>query len=109
MDLTGDGTEMVFICPAMWALEVIQLQTLLLRMPSSATYPFTHSFSLKDEELPMCIGCNERLIIKHFTCSDCIETRESHFTAQSLRVLAEEISLQKIFHFLKDINSLDRI
>ena len=44
----------------------------------------THSFLLKGEEPPMCIGCNQHLTIEHIlrTCSDFIEMRESHFTAQ---------------------------
>ena len=44
----------------------------------------------------MCIGCDELLTIEHIllTCSDLIEIRESHFTAQShsLCVLFQEIS-----------------
>ena len=41
----------------------------------------------------MCIGCDELLTIKHIllTCSDLIEIRQSHFTAQSLRELFQEI------------------
>ena len=46
----------------------------------------THSFLLKGEELPMCIGCDKR---------------ENHFTAKSLRVLFKDISPEKIFNFLK--------
>ena len=48
----------------------------------------THSFLLKGEELPMCIGCDIRLIIEHIllTCADFIEIRESHFTAKSLHM-----------------------
>ena len=48
----------------------------------------THSFLLKGEEPPMWIGCDELLTIEHIllTCSDLTEIRESHFTAQSLRV-----------------------
>ena len=40
------------------------------------------------------------------TCSDLIQIRESHFTAQSLRVLFQDISPEKIFlkNFLKEIN-----
>ena len=55
----------------------------------------THSFLLKGEEPPMCIGCDKRLTIEHIllTCSDFIETRESHFTA----------SPEKIFNFLTEI------
>ena len=54
----------------------------------------------------MCIGCDELLTIEHIllTCSDLIEIRESHFTAQSLRVLFEGIPPAKIFNFLKEIN-----
>ena len=54
----------------------------------------------------MCIGCDKRLTIEHIllTCSDFIEIRESHFTAKSLRVLFKDISPEKIFNFLKEIN-----
>ena len=48
----------------------------------------------------MCIGCDELLTIKHIL----LEIRLSHFTAQSLHVLFQEISPEKIFHFLKEIN-----
>ena len=59
----------------------------------------THSFLLKDEEPPMCTGCDKRLTIEHIlvTCSDFIEIRESHFTAKSLRMLFQDISHEKIF------------
>ena len=59
----------------------------------------THSFLLKGEEPPMCIGCDKRLPIEHIllTCSDFIEIRESHFTAKSLRMLFKDISHEKIF------------
>ena len=67
----------------------------------------THSFLLKGEEPPMCIGCDKRLIIEHIllNCLDFIEIRESHFTAKSLRMLFKDISPEKIFYFLKEINS----
>ena len=59
----------------------------------------THSFLLKGEEPPMCIGCDKRLTIEHIllTCSDFIEIRESHFTAKSLCILFKDISPEKIF------------
>ena len=65
-----------------------------------------HSFLLKVEEPPVCIGCDKRLTIEHIllTCSDFIEIRESHFTAKSLRMLFKDISPEKIFNFLKEIN-----
>ena len=64
----------------------------------------THSFLLKGEEPLLCIGCNQHLTIERIllTCSDFIEMRESHFTAQSLRMLFQDISPEKIFNFLKE-------
>ena len=49
----------------------------------------TLSFLLKGEEPQMCLACNEGLTIEYIllTCSDFIEIRQSHFTAQSLRAL----------------------
>ena len=47
------------------------------------------------------------------TCSDFTEIRESHFTAQSLRIiiiiLFQDTSMEKIFNFLKEINIFGRI
>ena len=53
----------------------------------------------------MCISCDELLTIKHIllTCSDLIEIKQSHFTAQLLCELFQ-ISPEKIFNFLKEIN-----
>ena len=52
-------------------------------------YFITHSFLLKDEKPPMCIGCDKHLTIEHIllTSSDFTEIREGHFTAKSLRML----------------------
>ena len=55
------------------------------------------------------IRCDKRLTIEHI-CSDFIEMRESHFTAdKSLRMLFKDISPEKIFNFLKEINSFWKI
>ena len=50
--------------------------------------------------------CDEVLTIDHILliCSDLIEIRESHITAPSLRALFQDIPLEKIFNFLKEIN-----
>ena len=68
-------------------------ETVLTRLHIGHSF-ITHSFLLKGEEPPMCIRCDELLTIEHIllTCSDLIEIRESHFTAQSLRVLFQKIS-----------------
>ena len=56
----------------------------------------------------MCIGCDQHLTIILLTCSDFIEMRESHFTVQSLRMLFQDISPEKILNILKEINILGK-
>ena len=53
-----------------------------------------------------CHRCDKRLTLEHIllTCLDFIEIRESHFTAKSLRTLCKDVSPEKIFNFLKEIN-----
>ena len=57
------------------------------------------------------IGCDKRLTIEHIllSCSDFIEIRESYFTAKSLRLLFQDISPEKIFNFLKEINIFGKL
>ena len=59
----------------------------------------------------MCIIRDKQFIIEHIllTCSDFIEIRKSHFTAQSLHMLFQDCSPEKIFNFLKEINILRRM
>ena len=77
-------------------------ETVMARLHIGHSF-ITHSFLLKGEEPPVCIGCDKRLTIEHIllTCSDFIEKRESHFTAKSLRMLFQDISPDKIFNVLK--------
>ena len=80
-------------------------ETVMARLHIGHSF-ITHSFLVKGEEPPMCIGCDKRLTIEHIilTCSDFIEIRESHFTAKSLCMLFQDISPEKIFNILTEIN-----
>ena len=68
-------------------------ETVMARLHIGHSF-LTHSFLLKGEEPPMCIGCDKHLTTEHIllTCSDYIEMRESHFTAKSLHMLFKDIS-----------------
>ena len=58
---------------------------------------FTHSFLLKGEEPPMCIGCDQRLTIEQFYLIVQILLKQERAILQlSLYVLFEEISMEKI-------------
>ena len=70
-------------------------ETVMARLHVGHSF-LTHSFLLKDEEPPVCIGCDIRLTIEHILLP---------FTSvKSLRMLFKDISPEKIFKFLKEIN-----
>ena len=85
-------------------------ETVMARLHIGYSF-ITHSFLLKGVEPPVCIGCDQHLTIEHIllTCSDFIEMRKSHFTAQSLRMLFQDISPENFFNFLKGINIFGNI
>ena len=85
-------------------------ETVMARLHIGHSF-ITRSFLLKGEEPPVCIGCDQHLTIEHIllTCSDFIEMRKSHFAAQSLRMLFQDISPEKIFNSLKEINIFEKI
>ena len=72
-------------------------ETVMARLHIGHSF-ITHSFILKGEEPPVCIGCDKRLTIEHIllTCSGFIEMRESH----CFRIFR----LRRFFNFLKEIN-----
>ena len=73
-------------------------ETVMARLHIGHSF-ITHSFLLKGEEPPVSIGCDQHITMKHIllTCSGFIEMRESPFTAQSLRMLFQDISPEKAF------------
>ena len=58
------------VCPLTNSKE----ETVMARLHIGHSF-ITHSFLLKGEEPPMCIGCDKRLTIEHIllTCSDFIK------------------------------------
>ena len=64
----------------------------------------THSFLLKGEEPPVCFACDRKITVEDILpfCSDFIETREKHFTAQSLLCF----SFSEYQYFWQTINLL---
>ena len=89
------------VCPRINRKE----ETVMARLHIGYSF-IIHFFLLKGEEPPVCIGCDQHLTIEHIllTCSDFTEMRERQFTAQSQRMLFQDISPEKIFNFLKEIN-----
>ena len=68
-----DKLKECIVCPRTNRKE----ETVMAQLHSGHSF-ITHSFLLKGEEPPMCIGCDKHLTIEHIllTCSDFIEIRE---------------------------------
>jgi ribonuclease HI len=66
---------------------------------------FTHSYLLKGESPPMCIGCNCVFTVQHILI-DCVEfawSRVKFFNVSSLRELFDTVQTRVLIDFIKDI------
>ena len=70
-------TQRCIVCPRRNRKE----ETVMARLHIGHSF-ITHSYLLKGEEPPMCIGCDKRLTVEHIllTCSDFIEIREPFYS-----------------------------
>ena len=84
-------------------------ETVMARLHIGHSF-ITHSFLLKGEEPPMCIGCDELLTVKHIflTCSDFLETSEPLYSSVT-KYLFQDILAEKISNFLKERNIFGKI
>ena len=71
----------------------------------------THSYLLNREEQPFCIVCNQLFTVKHILidCVDFSQNRNKYFRANNLTQLFQDVPVDSILSFLKDINLFNKI
>ena len=71
----------------------------------------THSYLLNREEQPFCIGCNQFNTVKHILidCVDFSQTRNLYFQVNDMAQLFQNIPVDNILSFLKEINLFSKI
>ena len=71
----------------------------------------THSLSLKGEDWPLCIPCQEPFSVKHFIlgCTDVRFIRSRFYRVSSLKELFDTVEPVRIFSFLKEIGLYNKI
>ena len=71
----------------------------------------THSYLLKREEQPYCIGCDTPFTVRHFLldCADFDRERRSLFQVNNLKDLFKDVSVENILSFLKNVNLFNKI
>ena len=71
----------------------------------------THSYLLKREEQPNCIGCDTPFTVRHFLLdyADFDRERRSLFQVDNLKDLLKGVSVENILSFLKHVNLFNKI
>ena len=66
----------------------------------------THSYLLLGEEQPQCVGCDAPFTVRHFLleCGDFAQVRNNCFHVDNMKELFQDIHIDSIMKFLRQIN-----
>ena len=81
-----------------------QDETVLRRSRIGHTF-YTHSYILKGEDRPWCVGCDEDITVKHILldCVDFSDQRPRFYSLPNLKHLFTQVPGHQILSFLKAI------
>ena len=71
----------------------------------------THSCLLVGEEQPQCVGCDTPFTVRHFLleCGDFAQVRNNCFHVENMKQLFQDIHIDSIMTFLRQINLFNKI
>ena len=71
----------------------------------------THSYLLLGEEQPQCVGCDTPFTVRHFLleCGDFAQVRNNCFHVDNMKELFQDIHIDSIMTFLRQINLFNKI
>ena len=71
----------------------------------------THSYLLQGEEQPQCVGCDAPFTVRHFIleCGDFAHVRNNCFHVDSMKELFQDIHIDSIMTFFRQINLFNKI
>ena len=71
----------------------------------------THSFLLTRDEPPYCYACNKPITVRHFLieCDDFTQVRRKYFHVDTYKQLFQDVPVDNIFSFLKEINLFNKL
>ena len=81
-------------------------------MPDSAYFiQVTYSYLLQGEEQPQCVGCDAPFTVCHFLfeCGDFAQARNNCFNVDNMKQLFQDIHIDSIMIFLKEIHIFNKI
>ena len=71
----------------------------------------THSYLLQGEEQPQCVGCDAPFTVRHFLleCGGFALVRNNCFHVDNMKELFQDIHIDSIMAFLRQINHFNKI
>ena len=71
----------------------------------------THSYLLLGEEQPQCVGCDAPFTVRHFLleCGDFALVKNNCFHVDNMKELFQDIHIDSIMTFLRQINLFNKI
>ena len=71
----------------------------------------THSYVLLGEEQPQCVGCDAPFTVRHFLleCDDYAQVRNNYFNVDNMKQLCQDIHIDGIMAFLRQIDLFNKI
>ena len=99
------GNKLLDIKPA-----IGEYQSVLARLRLGHTR-VTHSYLLQGEEHPQCVGCDAPFTVRHFLleCGDFAQVRNNCFHVNNMKELFQDIHIDSIMTFLRQINLFNKI
>ena len=71
----------------------------------------THLYLLLGEEHPQCVGCDAPFTVRHFLleCGDFAQVRNNCFYVENMKQLIQDIQIDSIMTFLRQIHLFNKI
>ena len=71
----------------------------------------THLYLLQGEEQPQCVGCDAPFTVRHFLleCGDFAQVRNNCFHVDNMKELFQDIHIDNIMTFLRQISLFNKI
>ena len=71
----------------------------------------THSYLLKREEPSYCFGCDALFTVRHFLLECCVlsHIRNKYFHVNTIKLLFNDVPIDNVFLFLKEINLFNKL
>ena len=71
----------------------------------------THSYLLQGDKQPQCVGCDAPFNVRHFVleCGDFAQVRNNCFHVDNMKELFQDIHIDSIMTFLRQIHLLNKI